>query len=243
MDFYNQKVIEQYLLGKLEPKQRILFEKELDKDAQLQQHLLEQKKWFRVAENVGDVYWKNKIKALSQKVQVEEEPPTQSRIVILKRILAVAAVILFCIIGYLYLFSEKKTPQLLADQYFEPYTLELSRGDDKSIGNSFKQGRVYYNAQKFENALPFFEAIKTKDKQAQLAYGISLFETGQFESALKEFSDLSKKSTKYKNSALWYQALVYLKLSAIDQAKSLLQILSDGNSAYAPKAKKILTQL
>ncbi len=77
-----------------------------------------------------------------------------------------------------------------------------------------KQAAGYFNAKKFETAIPIFEAILKDDPQNSFVhfyYAIALLESGKVDKSRYEFLQLYNGSSIFRHDAAFYIALSYLK--------------------------------
>ncbi|MEP2773101.1 MAG: hypothetical protein ABJH05_13200 [Fulvivirga sp.] len=157
-----------------------------------------------------------------------------------KRWLGIAAsVALVATFGYLIFGVDQTTTEDLYNQYYEAYPNivdPVNRSSDG--GNSPFQ---LYELGNLDEALDYFSVMATSD--TTLFYkGQVHMSLGNYEKSVTAFSRLDKSSTFYVSSQ-WYLALAHLKLGDNKNAERILKPLSEGDSNYADRARKIIESL
>ena len=157
----------------------------------------------------------------------------------LKKILVAASVVLLVTLS-VYKFTQK--PSFADFAHYDELTLTV-RGDDET---QLKMLEKYFNNKQFNKALPLFESLlkeNPNDKKLLLYKALALVETNKINESLALFDKLiTSDNVLYKDNALWYKSLAYLKVKDYKQCKIILEQLST-NSDYAEEAKELLNSL
>ena len=117
--------------------------------------------------------------------------------------------------------------------------------DSLAIGET-DQAMILYGQQDYAGAMVLFEQrLKQypKDNESHLYSGICCLELNDIQKAKEHFVKARINSEKFYASATWYLALCYIRLGQFDQAKQLLNELTNEQNDYMQKAKELLTQL
>ena len=96
------------------------------------------------------------------------------------------------------------------------------------------QAEKAFNARKFKDAIPFFEAIRKENKtpEVQYSYGVTLMEASQYQKAESVLNELKSGSPDYKDKATWNLALIKLKQKDYKGCKAILQTISQDYEDY-----------
>lgn len=239
MNFTDEQ-IEEYLLGYLDQKDKALFEKALESDEALSLRLKEQQKFILGIEKHIDDVFLDELKVLHQKNFASEAAPivemTTPQDTARRRwlpILAAAATIALLIFAGIKFGSFSATSESLFADNFRAYELNLSGRDEAD--QMMVQVEELYEAKKYQEALPLFETLIKENENSSMLYlgsGITKLSLDQTEAALADFDRiLQSDDLLFKDHAIWYTALTYLKMDDQVQAKAFLQQLADRSSA------------
>lgn len=102
-----------------------------------------------------------------------------------------------------------------------------------------------FNAKEFTSAATYlYEVVEAQPENsfARFYYGVSLMQTGKTELARGAFTVLSKGSSAFRDEAVFYMALSYLKDNDKESCKKWLQQVPAGSGSYE-KAQKLLQEL
>ena len=179
--------------------------------------------------------------------------PKQPRIVTMLRFnlwLTAAAIALLLTLGYILL--DRSTGHIdylaLYDTNFHPYQPELAKRDAGAgikEKTNYEKGLDEYKKANYSLALDYFNTSTSEDPDytyGHLFRGLSLMELGEYQEALGSFDHL-KADRSLDDYGTWYSGLCYLRLNQPEQAKILFRQLVEGNSFFAPQARKILRKL
>ena len=120
-------------------------------------------------------------------------------------------------------------------------SVERGTHTDSLLANATKA----FNAKEFTSAATYlYEVVEAQPENsfARFYYGVSLMQTGKTELARGAFTALSKGSSAFKDEALFYMGLSYLKDNDKENCKKWLQQVPAGSGAYE-KAQKLLQDL
>lgn len=143
------------------------------------------------------------------------------------------------------LFLKPTSPEALyASTYtkFKNNVVSITRGnsDEKEL----KMAMIAYEKGEFSKALPTLKIVSRSNPDVKIYLGIIAMENADFQKASQILTPLSKDNNyRFRDESSWYLALAYLKLDKIEEAKSVLEELKQGNSRYADKATKVLRKL
>lgn len=103
-----------------------------------------------------------------------------------------------------------------------------------SFNENLKLAEVAFNAKKYNEAIPYFEAILkvNKSPEVQYFYAISLLEDNQLQKAETNLLELKSGTSIYKNKAIWYLALSKLKQKEYKSCKEILLTIPDDFEDY-----------
>jgi len=185
----------------------------------------------------------------------KEESNAQVNRRILRIVLRVAAAIGILAIGFLFLFqffTKQPKPSILADTYWQESTKVTFSNlrSDENISESEElliAASESFIANDFQTALDQLNQIKAVDSlyhKAALLKGEILFEQMQYTAAIQQFQVVIDDSTSEHNDiAHWYQALAYIKLNEIEQAKAELEYIIEQQYPLQNSAAELLEKL
>lgn len=239
-----EQLIEDYLLNRLNPQQRMEFENRLSTDEQLSQQLALRRLAFKGARSAGRDRLRNRLKNIHQEVQ---KPPAKTRRLWPLITSLAAAVTLLLIGGTLFFRGQNLSPQELFVQNYQAYPLSLtSRGEAEELERAQLNQR--YKNKDYQAALPLFEKLLSQDeKNARLLLGagISHLELNQTKQAQTYFEAIiAAQDLRLQETARWYLALSFLKEGQVDAARIALEnILKNPQAGTYQKAKQLLKDL
>ncbi|MBU0488513.1 MAG: tetratricopeptide repeat protein [Bacteroidetes bacterium] len=140
---------------------------------------------------------------------------------------------------------------VIFDEYYQPpqnYLTEKSRSSEIPV-DSLMRAMYYFNEQEYEKAAPILGELNTKvshkDKPGVEFYlAICALETGKMESAITLFQWVSNSGDPvYKDLAIWYLGLSFLKKNDTKQARETFAIYTKLPGKKKIEAEKILIRL
>lgn len=118
---------------------------------------------------------------------------------------------------------------------------------DAAAPAPFTKGMEKYNAEKYSEALPFFEqtlAAEPSNADALFYSAVCYLSINQPDKAITNLDKvLALNKASYTDPAKWYKALAYIKKGDKKSATPLLEQLQKGNSTYKQKAANTLKDI
>ncbi len=239
--------IDDYLMGRLDNTDRMLFLKELEQDADLAGAVKLRQELLNGVEAFGRQNLKDQLKEIHQEVIPSQKTPAKRRRLLPYLMVAASILLLvFALSRFLQEPAIKSTPELYA-AYFSPYDIPSSQ---RNATNELDlQIADLYNNKKYSMVLPLLEeklaSLNPQPSNLLLAKGIALLETNQAEKALLSFQQITtNKDFNFEDEVTWYSALAYLKMDDAVTAQLLIEPLaSKPNADHHAKAKQLLNEL
>ncbi|KDN56677.1 hypothetical protein FEM21_01800 [Flavobacterium seoulense] len=109
---------------------------------------------------------------------------------------------------------------------------------------NLKQAETAFNAKKYKEAIPLFEAVLKENQSVEIEYfyGISLLENGNIQQAETVFDEIKSGNSIYKNKAIYALALAKLKQKKYTDCKAILLTISSDFENY-DKVQELLEKL
>lgn len=232
-----EQLIERYFENQLSPEEQKILQGFLDSDAEFAQE-------FAFQKNVKQAISLNERDELKKKLQSFEKPRTTINRISKWSI----AVSIALVLGGGYWFLNQSPNHIeLYNQYYQSYPNVIAptvRGESKT---DLKSKAFYeYDRGNYQESFELFSKLYAKDKDDYALFysSLSLIELNKPQEAiaLMDAFDATKNNgfTPYFE---WYKALSYLKLDQIEQAKTLLQSLSEKENPQQKQAQKLLEAL
>ena len=235
------KLIEDYLSGKLSPEEIAAVDQRLATDAAFARAFQMQKSMnaFLVRENNK----KQLIPQLEELGKKHFEKTTAKTIGINRRRifagLAVAASIALLIFALNQIFQ-----QPLYDQYaiHQPLNL-IEKSESAQVA---AEAQEQFNNKNYKGA---YQSLTTyleqfpDDTKAILAKGIAALELDQYEDALAIFDQIHKGSTAFQSTGTWYLALTYVKQKNFEKAKEFLYQIPRSEHVLYDKAQELMKRI
>lgn len=184
----------------------------------------------------------NKLRKSLNEIQksskIKKQPKVISMFTIRK--MAIAASVILLVTLSVYRFNSKPSFEDFAQ--YDDLSLVV-RGDDETQKKMLEK---YFNDKQFAKTLPLFDDLlkdNPNDNKLLLYKALALVETNKSDEALSVFDQLiTNGSPVYKDNALWYKSLTYLKLKDYKACKTTLAKLSS-DSDYKDEAQKLMKSL
>jgi TolA-binding protein len=130
-------------------------------------------------------------------------------------------------------------------KYYKPFNAisSISRSTESTYDKLYNQGIELYKQTKYQSAAEAFNKLIQNDTLNYAAYffsGITQLELGNNINADVLLSKVNDFSSDFKNEALWYLALSYIKTREKDKAIFYLKTLSKSGGFYQTQAREIL---
>jgi len=244
MDTPILQLIDDYLTGNLNDRDRITFEERLKHD-----HVF--RKEFEFQKNIEVVLadkQKNKLFDTIQNVEKQYFKKEEPARVELQHYLPYAAMVV-CILGLLVIalyITNKPTPNQLFSEYYKPYeTYTTTRSTKNQTVNTFEDGLRWYDLKQFDKAITVFNQLETKDPVPAVSFysAICNLELNNHQKAIQQLTQVANQKNNFNMQANWFLAMAYLKNNEPTKAKPLLEALTLRPGRYKTQASKILRKL
>ena len=163
--------------------------------------------------------------------------------------LAIAAAILFILVGLAWLFFRNTepdiTPQQFAQNQFSEIEIDLTRNLEDSIANILKEGELAYLNQQFDVAKKKLSEIPPENpfyQKAQLYLGYTFIKENDWNKAIDKFENLSIiEDAAYKEEAEWFDLLstIMSTPSSNEILNKINRILSNENHLFYKEALEL----
>ncbi|MBN1186410.1 MAG: tetratricopeptide repeat protein [Bacteroidales bacterium] len=245
MDKINYSLfIEKYLDGEMNETELKWFEKELEGNPQLQKELkLREEVNLAIAES--DIMELRDELNTIYKDQYPERIPSRKIQNLRKIIIPIAASLIIAFITFAVKpFNRDYTNQELVARYYTPYDAGMNyRSAATEEENLLKAAYENYREKRFEHAIKYFEAALQKDENNMASHfytGMSYFELKKYNPAETNFETvITNRENLYLDQAEWYLGLCYLASNNREKALVIFRKISQSDSFYARKAKKL----
>lgn len=234
------EIFENYLNDEMASEEKITFENQLQNDTKLRAQFelyKETTQFLEVKFSNETLDFKENLKTISNHHFSENTSKKPKVISMQSKWFAIAAVFVV-FIGIWFLNSGNPS---YADYNQHENANFVERG---SVIKDLKQAQEAFNNKKYEQAIPLFQKVLTEYKrpEIELYYGISLLEVNKTSEAATVFNELKNGKSVYKEDAIWYLALVYLKQEKYEECKSYLKKITKDSEKYS-KAQRLLNDL
>lgn len=190
----------------------------------------------------------NTLHRIDQRIDQKTRPKRR----FLPFLLKIAASLLILIIPIYFLFQTTSNPEQLFAQSFQaiPSAIPQSgidRGEHASQEAQHK-ALALYEQEKYSEAIPVFESYlenQEANTPVRFYYGISLLAEQKAHQSIEQFERVFQESTNhaYQRSAQWYQALAYLLLNQKQNARAILEELTQKDGDFHEEAQELIEQL
>lgn len=234
-------MMEQYLEDMLDEKSKTAFEERLHTDPELNERFsifktIYQQEKFSLRYGNEETTFLNTLKRVSAK---------KNSVIPLKTYwyYAAASVALIAMIYFViqYQVHDKKTELYAFYAQHEEINLTQRGNNDTAI----LRAAVLFNSKKYDTALLLLKqhlSVQADDTEMELAAGICLLETNQFEEAMAKFEKIAAGSSLLRYNAVWYKALVCLKQGKKEACISSLKNIPETGYKYN-EAQQLLKEL
>ena len=213
--------IENYLDQALTESEKNEFSERLTREPKLQTKLDQHRETILAMKVIGHIEEKENLRAMFQEVKAEEKP----KVFQMKPWYYAAAAVMVLLFATWLLIPSGSTPEQLGQQYDEMYPFTYKRSAPELEDSLFYRGGDLYEKGMYADAIPFFqEGLEEYPEQVRyhLFLGLAYDKTGQTDEALAELDKLIDHRT-YRENALWFKALIYLRNGEKEEAKVLLE--------------------
>ena len=238
-----QPLIDNYLLNRLSPEDRLAFERRMKEDPDFAAQVDLQRRAMDLIEAKGDAHLREQVGKVHQQMVSAPKKDRFARRRLLSLAAAAAAAVLIGILAYWWLSGPTDHRDLFA-RNFQNYPLTF--GDRTPEGdNTLREAEIYYRGEDYVNAIPLFEQALAADPnpKVRLALGIALLGNGQAREAQAHFDTLiANNDPLYSEQASWYLALTHLQRGDLDACKNSLQKINS-KSRFYPSSLRLLEEL
>ena len=241
--------IERYNAGEMDDKETNWFELELKDNPSLQKELIIRKKTDVILSKPDIINLRNKLVSIEKS---REESRIQSARAKVKGSVLVkyAAVIIGIALigGYSLLYSLKQPRAIPYSDYFEPYTLSITRSLNANDAESyFSLGVASLNNKNFEQAIKYL-TLTLEDEpgktQARFYRGTANYNLENYSAAKPDFEAVRNDGISlYRDDAQWLLVECYLRTNENDKAKENLREIITSESSYRTRARKLLRDI
>jgi anti-sigma-K factor RskA len=236
----NIDLIEAYVKGTLSERERADFEKRQAEDPEFASAVEDYALIMKEINTSQAQHFAQKLKTWDDEIADRE-----TRVIPLRRILAIAATVLITVLAGGYLFSRygatTRDNQQLFTAYFKPYPDAISQRSAEP--GPLEQGMALYNQGDYVHAIPLLKTYieNNPHRDATCYLGISYLATDQTSDAKTIFSDLLQhEPDMYTEIAAWNLALVHLKLKENELLKTALEeIINQPTHLFRSQAKSL----
>ncbi len=245
-------LIERYFRDLLSEEERLAFEKRIESDEELKAEVDFHQDMLVAAQHEGDTALKKMFQQQETKSTnvanetVKIERPPTAKIFSLKKVMALAASVLFMVLSYwFYQQSLLGSPDLFANN-FEQYPnviAPIERGETATT--TLEKAFAAYENKRYEEAISSFDQLENSTINFDVLFykANALLALGKNNTAMQAFEQVVNSKTKFSAQAKWYLALTYLKQNNNVQAKTILEEIIKDKSFNYQKAEELITQL
>ena len=257
-----QEKAESYLLGKMSSTEAVEFKKLLGDNEELHEEFLvisDINKHFSGDTSIVDIPQNESAEKLRTFIRSEDAANIKNEIVKArnfyekensnsKTYLRIAASFVFILLVSIGIyFSSNRNEKNLYVSFYTPTDLPsmISRGSDET---TISKAIVAFQNEDYQSALDLLEsseAIKNSNEVAILLHhGIMYLEVGNLNGAIDKFNKVIDSDSIDKTKGFWFKALAYLKAKENENAKLILQEISDNPDFFNhTKAKQLLQKI
>lgn len=242
--------IESYLDSQMSEVDRLAFEQEIHTDLALAQEVELQRDTRALLKLHSQHRYKQILQDYDDELGAADVPETTGKIIqpiwrqTWFRAAAGFAFLLIAAYGLLYMQFNNRS---IGRDAFSPYNNAMTvRHSDAAINALFQKGLDAYSHGQYEQAIQLFSQLPKDSTQilSRLYLGISYLATDQADAAIQELQFVKASSVSLQENARWYLALAQLKIDEQELAmKELEMLISNGSSAYKPRAEALKKKL
>jgi hypothetical protein len=232
---------DRYLAYEMSADERAAFESRLQSEPALAEKL---RIYQEVQEIVGPRYQRDEQEtAFRQNLELigqEQITEKTGRTVTINWYVWAAAASLLLLCAFFF-YSSLSTPEYSDYAHYEPLALVERGNEDISI----QQAQQAFNTQRYADAVAALNTLLERDREndaLKLYKGISLLELDRVAEANSLFTEVSGRSSIYKDKALWMLALSALKQKDYKTCEDYLKKIPDGSPEYK-EAQDLLDKL
>lgn len=238
-------MIEKFLDGKLEGKERSEFEKRIASDKKLASEV-------DLHKDVNDAIKEDYIHKFRMNIRriihsgKYNSTNLQTRMTRFIKYPIAAAIILLIGFSVWQLVLNKSSFEIYS-MFYSPYQTDISTRSGEHNADKIQLSYLLYQEGDYEASFELLRNYLAKDITNQTAhfyYGMNALELQQYDVAITELETVAHDiSTPFSLHANWYLAMAYLKIDQKEKASKYLKQLSNTNNFYTEKAARILRML
>ena len=241
-------LIEKYLMNDMSVGEQKEFERLLSTDADL-------KKEFLFRKEINEAILEDDIMNLRNNLEEITEEDNKHNLYLFiqnrRKLLTIAATIIILIsVSVTLLFPFRKSPEQLFLSYYKTYpafaNIRSSENNNESEINLEKAFSFYENNDYIQASDYFVKVLNKDSNNAMAQFYLSVCELENknlIDSEEYLINLILKKDHIFWEQAHWYLAMVYLKQSKTENAKSIFEDIIEENVVYETKAKRIIRLL
>lgn len=230
--------IEGYLNDTLSEPQKKSFEKEILANSKLKNEVEKHRELHLQLKNFDVLDFRKKLLEIESQTKIKNVV-SKGNLRYLKP--AVATILLLIGLSLVWLFLNNSQKNLF-EKYYQPYPIEdVTRGEQDDL--SFEITKKY-NESEYQEIVQHLEMLVRdfpKNDLFKLYLGNSYLNLNEEDKAISVFSDISQNI--YKEEALWYTTLSYLKTNNIQNVKSEIDKVIQYDGIYKQNALELLDEL
>ncbi|MBN1414215.1 MAG: hypothetical protein JW973_03865 [Bacteroidales bacterium] len=241
--------IERYLDGNMTQDERLWFTHELKGNPSLKKELGLRERLNEAIRETEIMDFRKQLDAVFEESGVKVENKHLQHYT-RRRIAAVSSAVMIAFTGALLLLLSYRNldNQKIYDKYFQPAEAGLTfRSEGNTIDNELRTAMQYYEAEKYEQALLYFEKVLQRDSTRiglNLYSGISQMGVERYNDANASFHKIIDNNyILYLEQAEWYLAFCYLMTNEFKKAKEQFTIIENRKGYYQHQARKILRRI
>jgi tetratricopeptide (TPR) repeat protein len=163
----------------------------------------------------------------------------------IKPVLRIAAVFLVSFGIYQFVFNQSVTTNDIYNDYFVVYNSPSAiRDSETKTKINWQNASQLYQDKKYSEAIAFFIKAESETPNYQVSFYKAMSYVSQykpnFDKALQNFETVLKTDNDYQQQALWYKALILLKLNDKENAFKIFKSIVKSKSYNFKKAEEIL---
>lgn len=230
---------ENYFSNEMSQEEKLEFENQLQNDIELREKFELYKETTQFLATKFDsetIAFKENLKSISKENFAEKEVKKSKVIAFKPFYYAVAASVVLALGTW---FMMQGTPEYGDyNQHENAFFVERSVGDA-----NLNEAQKAFNEKDYKRTVAAFEKVQNlTNPELQYFYAIALIETNNFTKAEILLNTIKSGNSVYKEKAVWYLALSYLKQNKLEECKTYLNQLSPDAEDYQ-KAQKLLKKI
>ncbi len=233
----------QYLQGHLSKDDQEAFEKRLSNDAELRQQLAHYQALHNITEDQNTIAFQQKVQEVrASMIAKPKNKPRLSSPLYVKIAAVVVAVIGISVFLYQLVMPDGQQYHELYTEYYTPFVAE---GAYRTADTTLYQSLVaHYKKEAYDQVIQAYQQLPKEGipEIIHIYIGNSYLQVDAYQKAIQVFTSIPGTSLYYE-TALWYQALAFIKLEQQEQALQTLKALIVYNGSYQKQAKELLKKV